>query len=244
MNPATRNLISNMLPYFYSPVLPDGSTLELDADTSHHVAQVLRMKAGEELKLTDGLGQLVHAKLLSVAKKACVVSVEHRTKHPQQGRMLQLAIAPVKNTSRFEWFIEKATELGVQRIIPIITQRTEKERLRIDRLRQVAIAAMLQSQQVWLPQIEDPVSLGSLIKEWQERSIQRLIAHCLESERTSIAHLKLSDSVGLMIGPEGDFTSDEIGMAISAGFQPVQLGNTRLRTETAGVVGVTCLRLP
>ena len=217
--------------------------MELDPDTSHHVAQVLRMQEGEELNLTDGLGQLIHGKLISVSKRVCSLSVEQRTHHQPTGRAVQLAIAPVKNVGRFEWFIEKATELGVQRIVPVLTKRTEKERLRIDRLRQVAIAAMLQSQQVWLPSIEEPITYADLIQEWKGSSIQCLIGHCTETERTPISAINLSDSVGLLIGPEGDFTPEEIAMAQEAGFQPVQLGSTRLRTETAGVVGATWLRL-
>jgi len=232
-----------MLPFFYCHTLLGGPTLELDADTSHHVAQVLRMEEGEELNLTDGLGQLVHGKLLAVSKRSCTLEVLELTAQNPAGRLIQIAIAPVKNASRFEWFIEKATELGVQRIIPIRTQRTEKDRLRIDRLRQVAVAAMLQSQQVWLPQIEEPVAYTTLVKDWQACSLQRLIAHCTETERTPISQLTLSEAVGLMIGPEGDFTPEEIALASAAGFQPVQLGETRLRTETAGVVGATWLRL-
>lgn len=243
MSLVKRSPISNMLPYFYSSSLADGSTLELDNDTSHHVAQVLRMEKGEALNLTDGCGQLIEGKLIAVSKKSCTVAVEKRTQQDASGRLVHLAIAPVKNSSRFEWFIEKATELGVRSITPIRTSRTEKDRLRIDRLRQVSISAMLQSQQVWLPEIGAPTPYASLIQQWQQASMQRLIAHCRDANRMPIASLSVSDVVGLLIGPEGDFTPDEIALAAAAGFQEVQLGATRLRTETAGVVGATWLRL-
>lgn len=243
MSPGKRILISNMRPFFYSPSLAGGSTLLIDAETSHHIAQVLRMQVGEALNLTDGCGGLVEGRLIAVSKKACTVAVEHRSQQEPVGRAVHIAIAPVKNTSRFEWFIEKATELGVRSIVPIITERTEKERVRIDRLRQLATAAMLQSQQVWLPRIEEPTPLADLIRAWQADSMQRLIAHCRDSERTAIADLSLSKTVGLLIGPEGDFTPHEIATAEQAGFQEVALGDTRLRTETAGVVAATWLRL-
>lgn len=232
-----------MLPYFYSSNLAEGSTLELDSDTSHHVAQVLRIEKGEGLNLTDGCGQLIEGKLIAVSKKSCTVAVEKRTQQNASGRAVHLAIAPVKNSSRFEWFVEKATELGVRSITPILTSRTEKDRLRIDRLRQVSISAMLQSQQVWLPEIGEPISYAHLIQQWQQAPMQRLIAHCRDSHRIPIASVAVSARVGLLIGPEGDFTPEEIALAEQAGFQEVQLGDTRLRTETAGVVGATWLRL-
>jgi 16S rRNA (uracil1498-N3)-methyltransferase len=156
---------------------------------------------------------------------------------------VHLAIAPVKNNSRFEWFIEKATELGVCSIQPVITERTEKQHLRIDRLRQVSIAAMLQSQQVWLPVLHEPTPIASLIRTWETDQLQRYIAHCIESKKKSIADLRLLEEAGMLIGPEGDFTAKEIQAALDVGFEAVQLGPTRLRTETAGVVAATCLRL-
>lgn len=233
----------DMAPFFYQSHLPPESVLELDADTSHHIAQVLRMRTDMLLHLTDGAGTLIQARLQVVSKKSCTVRVEGCTHCDRDGRAVSIAIAPVKNNSRFEWFLEKATELGVSRIIPVLTERTEKQRLRIDRLRQIALAAMLQSQQVWLPQIEEPMGYASLISEWKSQSLQRWIAHCQNQEKKEIAQCSLSDTVGILIGPEGDFTDNEIAQALAADFKPVQLGSTRLRTETAGVVAAAWLRL-
>jgi 16S rRNA (uracil1498-N3)-methyltransferase len=233
----------DMAPFFYIPHIPQTASIELDADTSHHIAQVLRMQVGEALHITDGLGNKVTGILQVVSKKACCLLAEQRTSTPWSGRRVHLAIAPVKNNSRFEWFIEKATELGVCSIQPIITDRTEKQHLRMDRLRQVSIAAMLQSQQVWLPVLHEPTPIASLIRTWETDQLQRYIAHCIESEKKSIADLRLLEEAGMLIGPEGDFTAKEIQTALDAGFEAVQLGTTRLRTETAGVVAATCLRL-
>jgi 16S rRNA (uracil1498-N3)-methyltransferase len=127
-----------MAPFFYIPFLADASVIELDADTSHHIAQVLRMQVGEPLYLTDGNGLKLYGQLTSVTKRSCVVQVAQRTVEPFSGRNVHLTVAPIKNNSRFEWLIEKATELGVRSIRPILTARTEKQRLRIDRLKQIS----------------------------------------------------------------------------------------------------------
>jgi 16S rRNA (uracil1498-N3)-methyltransferase len=232
-----------MAPFFYIPFLADASVIELDADTSHHIAQVLRMQVGEPLYLTDGNGHKIYGQLTSVAKRSCVVQVAQRTVEPFFGRNVHLTVAPIKNNSRFEWLIEKATELGVRSIRPILTARTEKQRLRIDRLKQISIAAMLQSQQVWLPKLDEPISISDHLMAMKSSRHQRLIAHCVDAERTDLSQLVLSDEVELLIGPEGDFTELEISQALEAGYSPVLLGATRLRTETAGVVGSAWLRL-
>ncbi len=217
--------------------------LALDADTSHHIAQVLRMRSDEQLNLTDGSGNLVTGCLQEVSKKKCTVTETARVFQAREGRRVHLAIAPIKNAGRFEWFIEKAVELGVTSIVPILTARTEKQRLRTDRLQQIAVAAMLQSQQVWLPTISAPIDFDELIARWSDKGMQCLIAHCKDSDRQSLTEYKLAEEVGMLIGPEGDFTDREIEQALVAGFHPTQMGNTRLRTETAGVVSAAWLRL-
>ena len=155
-----RILTIDMAPFFYIPDLPETSIIELDADTSHHIAQVLRMRVGEALQLTDGMGNKAHGMLETVSKKACTFQVEQRSVSVRQGRSVHMAVAPVKNNSRYEWFIEKATELGVSDIYPLLCERTEKQHLRMDRLRHVSIAAMIQSQQVWLPKLHEPTPIA------------------------------------------------------------------------------------
>lgn len=230
------------LPFFYI-----GSTgkevqqLVLEEDTSRHIVQVLRMSAGEQLQLTDGLGHLFLAEITAAHKKHCAVVIRDVTYTPAPARKIRIAISPVKNNSRFEWFLEKVTEIGVSEIIPLICDRTEKERFRHDRMNAICISAMLQSQQTWLPVLHEPVTYNELVKSAADTG--KYIAHCVDEEKNLLASVPHTNADLLLIGPEGDFTPAEIHQAIEAGFKPVSLGDTRLRTETAGVVAVTLLRL-
>ncbi|MDE3145340.1 MAG: RNA methyltransferase, partial [Bacteroidota bacterium] len=145
----------------------------------------------------------------------------------------------VKNASRFEWFLEKATEMGVCEIIPLLCHRTERQHFRFDRMNNILIAAMLQSQQTWLPALQTPTSFQTVVD--QSQYTQKLIAHCEEDQKKDMKDVQLMNDVQILIGPEGDFTSDEILSAIQKNYKPVSLGNTRLRTETAGVMASALL---
>jgi 16S rRNA (uracil1498-N3)-methyltransferase len=152
-----------------------------------------------------------------------------------------IAISLIKNRDRFEWFLEKATEIGVTAIIPLICERTEKEKFRFDRMQGICISAMLQSQQVWLPVLHEPIPFKQVIEEAKQE--QKFIAHCMPGEKGNLAGLvnkELSSRI-ILIGPEGDFTREEADLAIQYQFSPVALGETRLRSETAGVVAATIL---
>lgn len=215
--------------------------LELPEDSARHVVQVLRMQAGEQLKLCDGQGRLASASIISAGKKQCTVAIQTVTQVDPPAKKISIAISPVKNSSRFEWFLEKATEIGVQEIIPMICQRTEKQHLRIDRLQNILISAMLQSQQAWLPELSEPRPLSTVLQSHE--GYRKLMAHCVDDDhRVQLASLGSEARTLILIGPEGDFTLDEINSALEAGFKPVMLGETRLRTETAGVVAVSLLR--
>ena len=212
--------------------------MDLDEPTSRHCVQVLRMRAGDRLVLTDGRGHRAVAALLEADKRRSSVSLEPPSYIPRPGPEVYIGISPVKNSSRLEWFLEKATEIGVAGIIPLLCERTERTSLRADRLTHILVSAMLQSQQVWLPVLEDPRSLPTVLTE---ATGNRYIAHCLEDDKRS-----LDATAGiswLLIGPEGDFTPEEVTKALARGWVPVTLGETRLRTETAGIVGATLLRL-
>jgi 16S rRNA (uracil1498-N3)-methyltransferase len=231
------------LPYFYLAHLdPLASNQLLDEDNSRHVVQVLRMKEGEQLHLTDGKGNFVLATIKEADKKKCKVNVlETRYIHPPQKR-ISIAISLLKNTSRFEWFLEKATEIGINEIIPLHCERTEKEKFRQDRLQGILISAMLQSQQSWLPVLHDPIAYPLLFRQEEIADTPvKLIAHCTPDADKQL--LKTFDKdVILLIGPEGDFTRKEIELARENHFMPVTLGATRLRTETAGIVAATLLK--
>jgi 16S rRNA (uracil1498-N3)-methyltransferase len=225
------------LPYFFVPTI-NTTSIVLDEDTSKHVIQVLRMKRDEELLLTDGKGLKARCAISDDNRKRCVVAVSTTQYEEQQVPYISIGISLVKNAARFEWFLEKATEIGVNEIIPLLCDRTEKEKFRFDRLNNILISAMLQSQQCWLPFMQEPVAYDSLVKA--NRQGNKFIAHCLPEEKNQLAsHHALQDLSSpslILIGPEGDFTEREIALAIEKGYEPVALGNTRLRTETAGMV--------
>ena len=240
------------LPFFYIPGY-DGvqSQIALDEDTSKHIVQVLRMKEGEQLNLTDGKGNVLTCGITAVSKRHCEVEVLSAVIYPESSKKITIAISIIKNSSRFEWFLEKATEIGVTEIIPLICERTEKERFRHDRMKGICISAMLQSQQCWLPLLREPEQFKNLNK-WKSETGANFIAHCIDGDKTQLTHQpvnpRLNDSVGqestlICIGPEGDFTPAEIELALQHHFIPLSLGDTRLRTETAGVVAATLLRL-
>jgi 16S rRNA (uracil1498-N3)-methyltransferase len=232
------------LPFFYAAEINKFTTrYTLDEETSKHVVQVLRMKEGEALQLTNGAGDLFTAEIVTDHKKHCEVIIKGSSFTPAPVRKITIAISLLKNASRFEWFLEKATEIGVTEIMPLLCQRTEKERFRQDRMQQILVSAMLQSQQSWLPKLHEPVQLEKAIKE--SGAAIKLIAHCIDGEKQSLHNYKtnsLLDSI-ILIGPEGDFTPTEINLALQHQFKPVTLGETRLRTETAGMVAAAILKM-
>jgi 16S rRNA (uracil1498-N3)-methyltransferase len=256
-------------PFFYiDSWSPGQQEIMLDEDNSRHVIQVLRMRPGEALRLTDGKGALLDAVIVDDHKKKCRVSIRSTTTEPPRADQVTIAISPVKNATRFEWFLEKATEIGVSTIIPLLCERTERQSIRTDRLRNILVSAMLQSQQAWLPTLAEPTPLSELLAH--ASTGQTYIAHLLEAPRAtdSLACLtreQLSPiggaqaaahppdrwrpsalgarpaSATILIGPEGDFTPKEVEAAMTARFIPVSLGHNRLRTETAGIVAATLL---
>jgi 16S rRNA (uracil1498-N3)-methyltransferase len=235
------------VPFFYINDFDSSQqTITLDEDTSRHVVQVLRMKAGETLNLTDGKGNLLTCTIAGDNKKKCLVEVRETRNQKPPTRNITIAISLIKNTARFEWFLEKATEIGVHEIIPLICERTEKQKFREDRMRQILISAMLQSQQCRLPILHNPVAYELLFRRQGIANYsQKFIAHCIEEEKRNFNDLvnETLPSQIILIGPEGDFTNEEIELAIQHHFSPVTLGETRLRTETAGVVAAGILKI-
>jgi len=217
--------------------------IALDEDTSRHVVQVLRMKEGEKLNLTDGKGNLITAEIADAHKKHCSVKVIDTRNTTRGTRKITIAISLLKNTNRFEWFLEKVTEIGVSEIIPLICERTEKQKFRYDRMKGICISAMLQSQQCWLPELHEPQTLDWALKN--AGAFLNMIAYCGEGKKHLIPHLIQKypgDSYAVFIGPEGDFTAGEIEHAGAMQCFDVTLGETRLRTETAGIVAATLIK--
>ena len=232
------------LPFFYKEDL-EASTIDvvLDEATSKHMAQVLRMENGEQLQLTNGKGILFTAQITDNNRKRCSTRIMQTTNHKPQTSNICIGISPVKNNTRFEWFLEKATEIGVTEIVPLICNRTEKTVFKFERMKSILVSAMLQSQQSWLPFLHEPVKFNEFVKLSTQQ--QKFIAHCMDDAKRNLADLNnesLSSKI-ILIGPEGDFTPEEIELALNNHFSAVTLGPTRLRTETAGIVAATLLCL-
>lgn len=232
------------LPSFYSEELQGaGNTQFLDKETSKHLALVLRKGAGDEVLLTNGKGLIAQAVITEANRKKAGVRIISVQSEVQKARKVSIAISLIKNASRFEWFLEKATEIGVYEIIPLLCDRTERNTVRFDRMQSIIVSAMLQSNQYWLPQLVQPQTFDKAIHRTYH---QKFVAHCSEDHKLPLVSLLQEEVQGLsssiiFIGPEGDFTSHEIEAALGQHFIPVSLGNTRLRTETAGIVAATLL---
>jgi len=209
------------------------SALDLPEEEAHHALHVLRLSAGAVIGLLDGMGGFAQAEITAAGKRNCTVQIKHRElSPPERTARIHLAVSPTKQLERFEWFLEKATEIGADRITPLLTHRTERTKLRHDRLERVMIGAMKQSQRRWMPQLDDLTPIADLVNEAVP---QRFFGWC-EGDKRQLPeiHQPGTDAL-LLIGPEGDFTADEAGLLTASGFQAVGLGNARLRTETAAV---------
>lgn len=222
---------------FHVPDL-DGSAIELPEEEAHHALHVLRLKAGDRVGLLDGRGLEVTAELVEVGKRRVLARAMARVLRPRERAVSNwLAVAPTKQMDRYEWFIEKAVEIGVDRITPILTARTERTKLRSDRLEKVAVAAMKQSQRHWLPLIDAPTALGALLEGPLPEA--RYFGWC-EGAHTPLANSLVGRSDTLvLIGPEGDFTAEEAEAMRRRSCAAVSLGTARLRTETAATVACT-----
>jgi len=230
------------LPFFYIEQTDGSGIVQLNEETSKHVVQVLRMKTDEQLRLTDGKGNLFTCTIIDDHRKKCVVKIIDTHHTPVPAKKITIAISLLKNNTRLEWFLEKATEIGVSAIIPIICTRTEKQHFRAERMKGILVSAMLQSQQTWLPELPEPVKFNTFIESALQS--RKFIAHCEDEANKTELISKIDEEVSsqlMLIGPEGDFTKEEIEGALKLGFIPVSLGNTRLRTETAGMVAATLL---
>lgn len=221
---------------FYTPDI-SGNTYQLSESESKHCIRVLRLKRGDEVRLVDGRGGRYSALVESEDPRHCLLVVKEREQTASDfPYYLHIGIAPTKNMDRMEWFLEKVTEIGVNEITPVICERSERRDLRTDRLERVVVAAMKQSLKSFLPVINDPLPFSKWISTVQ--SGFRGIAHCMPGEKISLWDINRIDEVCLAIGPEGDFTEAEVGLALKSGFTGLDLGTSRLRTETAGVVAV------
>ncbi|HCY41643.1 MAG TPA: 16S rRNA (uracil(1498)-N(3))-methyltransferase [Prolixibacteraceae bacterium] len=220
---------------FYTPEL-SGNTYILNESESKHCVRVLRLEQGDEITLVDGRGGFFTAEISDPNPKRCAVNViKAELNFGFRNFQVHLAIAPTKNIERIEWFLEKATEIGVNRITPLLCRHSERKEIKHERLEKVMVSAMKQSLKAYLPQLDELTRFSDLLA--QPFDGQRFIAHCDDQHRDLLKNLVVPNQKYLiLIGPEGDFSAEEIELAIKAGFKPVSLGDSRLRTETAGVV--------
>lgn len=220
---------------FYAPDI-SGRSYILDENESKHIVRVLRMKRGTPVKLIDGKGNLYEGVIAEPDQKRCLIEIESVTRDfEKRNYILHIAISPLKNPERFEWFIEKAVEIGIDEITPLICQNSEKRDIKTARIRNIIISAMKQSLKAKEPVLNPVKSFAEFIGEKHEGKL--MIAHCyseIKREKISEVYLRGEDAV-IMIGPEGDFSKEEIKATMSNFFTHIHLGNSRLRTETAGV---------
>jgi len=220
---------------FYTPDISSNEYV-LNEEESRHCTKVLRLGIGSLVYLIDGIGGLYKAEITGEHKKHVGLKViEAKHEYQKRNHHLHIAIAPTKNIDRLEWFLEKATEIGIEEITPVICDRSERKIVKEDRLYKVITSAVKQSLQAYHPVLNPQVPLAAFLK--QQNDSVKMIAHCLENEpRQFITNVtKPGERYTILIGPEGDFTTHEIEMALQSGYKPLTLGNTRLRTETAGL---------
>ncbi len=220
---------------FYTPDITADEYV-LNEDESKHCIRVLRLNIGSEVYLIDGVGGLYKAAIVSQTKKNVTLKVLEAThNYNKRNHRLHIAVAPTKNIDRLEWFLEKATEIGIEEITPIICDRSERRVVKEDRLVRVVTSAVKQSLQAYHPKVNPQINFSAFLQI--ENADNKMIAHCIdESSRQYISQIAgPHQNYTILIGPEGDFTPQEIELALQNGYKPLTLGNTRLRTETAAL---------
>lgn len=232
--------------FFYVP--DAANAIELPEEEAQHAVRVLRMNSGDEMMLMDGEGTFYKAVITEATKKRCLYRIEETLLQPRQWQPhLHLAVAPTKNMDRMEWLAEKATEIGFDELTFLKCRWSERTAIKTERIEKILVSAMKQSHKAWKPMLNEIVDFNAFMRKVQNENIQKFICHCHDDEFGEKPHLKDVIESGqdtlVLIGPEGDFSSDEVKMALSQGFQSVSLGKSRLRTETAALVAVHLMNL-
>lgn len=233
--------------FYFPEVSQNTSEYQFPKQEARHLIKVLRKKTGDKVNFTDGRGNLYSGSLVihgNFCKLENIQSIQPRSETFVAGQLpyhLHIAIAPTKSNDRTEWFLEKSVELGVTRITPILCEHSERNKIRKDRFEKIMVSAMKQSQRLCLPQLDPLTPLDEFIDN--EYAEQKLIAHLERGNEKELAEvLDISQDTIILIGPEGDFSNQEIDMALKKNYKPVRLGSSRLRTETAGVYAVGVMK--
>lgn len=224
---------------FYCPELLNESSF-LSNEESVHCSKVLRKKVGDHIYLIDGIGGFYEAKIIISSQKKITFNVLKKWNQPQSSYSLHIAIAPTKNNDRFEWFLEKATEIGIDEVTPIICEHSERKMIKNGRMEKIILSAAKQSLKSKLPKINKMTSFNDFVSK--KYSSRCFIAHCLPSQKKKLKDEVVSQSI-ILIGPEGDFSTLEVEVALKNNFTPISLGSFRLRTETAGVIACHTIAL-
>jgi 16S rRNA (uracil1498-N3)-methyltransferase len=226
---------------FYQPLLEEG-ILYLDEEESRHCIKVLRKQAGDRIRITDGKGFFYDAAITKADSRQCAFEVKDRIEEKEKPFSIHIAIAPTKNADRIEWFVEKAVEIGIDAITLLNCKNSERSFIKIDRLKKVAISAMKQSVKARLPFIEEMTPFATVVSS--ATAAEKFIAFVdFDNELHLKAIAQKQKTYIVLVGPEGDFTTEELSIATSSGFKKISLGNSRLRTETAGIVACHTLNL-
>ncbi len=218
---------------FFIADIPGTGRFQLPEEESKHIVRVLRMEEGESMLLLNGKGLIVTAQIVEAHPKRCLVETVEREQKERPAQAFHLAIAPTKNMDRMEWMVEKIVEIGATRLSFLQGDHSERVQLKYDRIERVAISAMKQAQHDFLLQIDPIVSVEQFIRDFPGGGI----AHCMDSEKLAVS--EIATGLPILIGPEGDFSPREVQLALENGYKAVHLGQSRLRTETAGMVAAT-----
>lgn len=226
---------------FYAPDIQ--ACPELPEEESGHAVRVLRHVEGDEIEVVDGEGTWYHCRITAAHPKHCGVEIISQRPDPHWPYRVEIGIGPTKNLDRMEWWLEKATEMGLDRFVPLRCRFSERKELKTERMRKIAVSAMKQSLKATLPEICEMTDIRRFVEEPFEG--QKFIAHCMEDQpRQLLAQLiGKGQNVRILIGPEGDFSPEEVKMALSNGYLPVSLGDQRLRTETAALSSVNTIHI-
>ena len=231
-----------MFLFFNAQLTPQSEKVIFSREESKHITRVLRKKSGDQLQITNGNGNLFNAKISDDNPNKCEALIENFHFFEKSNFYTHIAIAPTKNNDRLEWFLEKATEIGINEITPIICKNSERKTIKSERLTKIMISAMKQSVDYYLPIFNNAINFSDFIQK--PSNCKKFIAHCEDSKKLSFFEMiGKKESILILIGPEGDFDSSEIEMAKENGFKPVTLGNKRLRTETAAIVATHTISL-
>lgn len=229
---------------FYAHIIK-GNQAFLDPEETRHCTKTLRKKLQDTISFTDGCGGLYEGIIVEISKKSCTIEISQQlVSNDNKNFRLHLAIAPTKNINRLEWFLEKVTELGIDEISLLLCQRSERKRIRLDRLEKIILSAAKQSIKSTFPKLNDLIPFKDFIE--QQQAAYKAIAHCNSNDLPHLQqqlHQTPSEDLVLLIGPEGDFSEEEVALALEHGFEEISLGKSRLRTETAGIIACHTVHL-